>query len=133
MVKYRVTIDQQTIEFSSMDNFNAWAAQVNYPGQPEQFTETQTVDYANLIDTKIAYFQSVAPALIRGLYVTNTMAGITTAQSDQMFDDYIDVLLRIREGAFPTALYRLNAKVPAGFVGQGLIDAWKAKILSYLQ
>jgi hypothetical protein len=60
------------------------------------------------------------------------MAGITTQQSDAMFDDYEDVLTRIREGAFPTAYYRLCQKQPQGFVTQALIDAWKVKVMGYL-
>jgi hypothetical protein len=87
---------------------------------------------AKAVEDKIKSFQMAATNLLIELYVANTMAGITTAQSDQMFDDYSDVLNRIREGAFPTALYRLNQKAPSGFVTQTLIDTWKAKIQAYL-
>lgn len=85
-----------------------------------------------LIQKKIEYYQSVAPKLLTELYVQNTLSGITTAQSDEMFEEFDDVLTRIKEGAFPTALYRLSQKSPAGYVTQALIDAWRAKIMGYL-
>ncbi len=81
-----------------------------------------------MIEAKIKYFQDSAPALLRDLYSTNTLLGLTTAQSDQMFDDYFDVLVRIREGAWPTAIYRLSQKAPSGFVTQEMIDNWSAMI-----
>lgn len=90
----------------------------------------QQVPLDLLIKSKIRNFQKLAPELLVGLYTTNTLLGITTAQSDQMFQDYQDVLIRLREGAWPTALYRLNTKEPSGFVTQDLIDSWKAQIIA---
>lgn len=87
---------------------------------------------AAFINAKITRYQQVSPQLLRELYVENTMAGITNAQSDQMFDDYQDIITRLKEGAFPTALYRLQTKTPTGFVTQSLIDRWKTKIEEYL-
>lgn len=86
-----------------------------------------------IINAKIKQFQDQAPVLLRNMYVANTLAGISTAQSDQMFDDYQDVLTRIREGAWPTALYRLSQKQPAGFVTQQMIDAWVALLITGMQ
>lgn len=83
-----------------------------------------------MIEAKIKYFQDSAPALLRDLYSTNTLLGLTTAQSDQMFDDYFDVLVRIREGAWPTAVYRLSQKAPSGFVTQEMLDNWSTMISS---
>ena len=81
-----------------------------------------------LIEARIKYYQESAPALLRDLYSTNTLLGLSIAQSDQMFDDYHDVLLRIREGAWPTAVYRLSQKAPSGFVTQQMLDNWAALI-----
>lgn len=81
-----------------------------------------------IVQSRIRQFQQWAPDLILDLYVTNTLAGITTEQSDQMFSDYSDVLIRLREGAWPTALFRLSQKSPSGFVTQQLIDDWTLKI-----
>lgn len=81
-----------------------------------------------IIAQKLARYQVAAKQLLIDLYTQNTMAGITQAQSDQMFDDYADVLDRLKEGAFPTALYRLDQKSPSGFVTQALLDSWRKKI-----
>jgi len=94
------------------------------PGQP--------VSLENIIKAKIKQYQDMAPELLRDLYVQNTLLGITTQQSDQMFQDFQDVLIRIREGAWPTALYRLSQKTPSGFVTQPMIDAWYQLIYSKL-
>jgi hypothetical protein len=80
----------------------------------------------------IVKYQKIAPQLLTELYRDNTLMGLTVAGSDQMFDDYFDVLLRIREGAFPTAIYRLQHKAPSGFVTQTMIDNWILKIKSYM-
>jgi hypothetical protein len=89
-------------------------------------------DIPKLINRKLESYQLVAPILLRDLYTANTLAGLTVAQSDQMFDDFADVLIRIREGAFPTALYRLAQKQPIGAVTQPMIDSWTAKVKAYL-
>lgn len=90
----------------------------------------QQLDLKSLIKARVKYYQEQAPELLRDLYAENTLLGITAAQSDQMFDDYQDVLIRIREGAWPTAVYRLSQKQPAGFVTQQMLDAWSALIQS---
>lgn len=85
-----------------------------------------------LVESRIKTFQAEAAPLILDLYVTNTLAGITTEQSDLMFQDYSDVLIRLREGAWPTALFRLQQKEASGFVTQALKDQWAQKILTKL-
>lgn len=86
-----------------------------------------------IVESKIKKFQQLSQQMIIEIYTTNTLLGITTQQSDQMFDDYIDILLRLKEGAWPTALYRLNTKQPNGFVTQEMLNSWKAVITNYLQ
>lgn len=103
-----------------------WVLQGNQLAPPAG----QQVALNEMIKAKIKSFQDQAPELLRDLYVTNTLLGITTQQSDQMFDDYQDVLIRIREGAWPTALYRLSQKQPSGFVTQEMIDNWYNLIAS---
>lgn len=80
------------------------------------------------ISDRIKYYQSVAPDVIVDLYATNTLNGMTREQSDQMFDEMDDVLTRIKEGAFPTAIYRLQNKTPNGIVTQDMINNWLLKI-----
>jgi len=89
---------------------------------------SSTIPIEKIIASRIRTYQKLAPELILDLYVTNTIAGITTEQSDQMFSDYSDVLIRLREGAWPTALFRLSQKSPSGFVTQELIEQWLLKI-----
>lgn len=80
----------------------------------------------------IRNYQKLSPSLLADIYTVNKLAGISLEQSDKMFDTFADVVLRIREGAFPTALYRLSQKVPEDFVTQELLDAWMSKIKGYL-
>lgn len=86
------------------------------------------VDMPTLIKAKIKSYQDKTPAILRDMYTANTLLGITIQQSDAMFNDYQDVLIRLREGAWPTALYRLQQKTPSGFVTQQMIDNWIAVI-----
>jgi hypothetical protein len=137
MIKYKLATNNKILEFVSLTQAQNYAL-ANNLSVDSIIQEVVSADnpqdtLEQAINDKIAYFQSIAPQLVRELYVANTIAGITTVQSDQMFDDYADVLLRIKEGAFPTALFRLDQKAPEGFVTQELIDTWKAKILGYLQ
>ena len=95
--------------------------------------EGQAVPVQDTIKGIIRRFQKLAPELLVSLYTNNTLLGITASQSDAMFEEYQDVLIRLREGAWPTALYRLNQKQPSGFVTQEMIDGWKAMIISGMQ
>lgn len=96
------------------------------------FTNYQLSLIPYAIDKRILYYQLIAPKIIRDLFVSNTIAGISTSQSNQMFDDYEDVLIRLKEGAFPTAYKRLELKRPSGFVTQTIIDNWKSKIFAVI-
>lgn len=88
----------------------------------------QTASVHDMIVAKLTSYQKIAPELLKDLYANNTLMGITAAQSDAMFDEYHDVILRLAQGAFPTAIYRLQQKQPSGFVTQQMIDAWIAQI-----
>lgn len=85
-----------------------------------------------VIVNKFKDYKKSAAQLVDELKADNTLAGITLAQSAEMFDNYGDVLAMLREGAFPTAIYRLQQKVPQGYVSQEMIDSWIVKIKSYL-
>jgi len=101
----------------------------SHAGELNTYLSTKTAELTkNAIIKKITSYQLKAPMLINDLMATNTMMGISTKQSDQMFDDYYDVLLRLSWGAFPTALNRLLLKRPNGFVTQSLIDKWTQMI-----
>lgn len=87
---------------------------------------------ATFINDKLFEYEKLAPSLLREIKTSNTLAGITDAQSAQMFHDFGEILLMIREGAFPTALYALMQKSPSGFVTQEILDSWIAKIKQYV-
>ena len=89
----------------------------------------QAPSLKQMVMAKIKHYQSQANDILVDMYATNTVAGITTAQSDAMFSEYADVLTCIREGAWPTAVYRLEQKSPSGFVTQQMLDDWKNTIL----
>jgi hypothetical protein len=93
----------------------------------------QQISLEQLVRAKIISFQKMAPELLVEMYTQNTLMGITTAQSDLMFDEFSDVLTRIREGAWPTAIYRLSQKQPSGFVTQEMINNWISLITTKMQ
>lgn len=124
IVNYQGTVIGQLTLPDNTSETNWQNALAPYAQPPKGMSE--------IVYDKLGYYEQVAEQLIRELKRDNTLAGITLAQSDQLFDDYADVLIRIREGAFPTALYRLQQKQPSGFVTQEILDAWIAKIKAYL-
>lgn len=90
------------------------------------------VSMSEVVWRKLEFYETMAPKLIRELKVANTLAGITVEQSKQMFEDYRDIILMIREGAFPTAYFALSQKSPSGFVTQERLDEWKSMVAAYL-
>lgn len=86
----------------------------------------EELNVQEMIKSKLRHLQKEALEILIEMYVQNTLLGITTQQADQMFDDYNDILIRIKEGAWPTALYRLSQKTPSGFVTQEMLDNWIA-------
>jgi len=92
----------------------------------------QQIPIKEKIKATIKHYQEVSKDLLIDLYADNTLLGITSAQSSQMFDDYSDVVVCICQGAFPTAIYKLQQKTPSGFVTQQMIDSWISRIQSQL-
>ena len=133
MTIYKVINDNKTIEFANQENAEFYCSQMGISLETIQTEErSNSPDMFGFVSNRLRSYRGLADQLVVELYTENTLLGITISQSDQMFDEYADVLLRLREGAFPTALYRLSQKTPSGFVTQELIDAWIAKIQSYL-
>lgn len=87
---------------------------------------------SQLVYDRLAKYEKSAPGLLRDLKTSNTLAGITLAQSAQVITDFSDVLVAIREGCFPTAIYMLQNKVPSGFITQPMINDMMAKITAKL-
>lgn len=87
-------------------------------------------DIKKMVQNRIKFYRALAEDVLSELYAENTLTGLTDAQSDAMFDECADILLRIREGAWPTALYRLNHKQPTTAVTQEALDRWIAILQS---
>jgi len=85
-----------------------------------------------MIVAKILSYQKVSADLLTELYADNTLTGMTVSQSNAMFEEYSDVIIRLSQGAFPTAIYSLQQKTPSGIVTQENIDNWIAKIQIHL-
>lgn len=85
-----------------------------------------------IVYDKITQYERTAPALLREIKTSNTLSGITVAQSAQMFSDFQSALSAIREGAFPTAIYILQNATPSGFVTQPMINDMIARISAKL-
>lgn len=104
-----------------------WALKLSMFSQPPS-----SISMKELVQNKILKYRSTATQLLTEMYAENTLAGITLQQSDDMFSEYADVILRIQQGAFPSALYRLSQKIPSGFVTQELLDNWARRIRDYI-
>jgi hypothetical protein len=85
------------------------------------------------IELYIKNLQDKSQSLLTSLYSQNTLNGMTTTQSNLMFDEYEDVVLRLKEGAWPSALQRLREKMPSETVSQQMIDTWITTIESAMQ
>lgn len=120
---YKVQHGNSIIEFSS-ENLAQDYATANNLAAPVSFERVLPDMTATNISNKIEENQKKAEKILREIYTLNTIEGITTEQSNSVFDDYQDVILRIREGAFPSAVARLQEKAPSGFVTQSIIDSW---------
>jgi hypothetical protein len=109
-------------------------------GTPEEIIALNLSVYAinpakpmpKVVFDKIEEYEKLAPVMLREIKRDNTLAGITTTQSQEVFESFRDIIIALREGAFPTAYQMLTTKTPSGFVTQEMLDDWKKRILSYL-
>lgn len=88
----------------------------------------ETFDIVSFVADKITAYQLLAPSILAQIYTENKLAGITAEESDQVFENFSDIIIRINQGAFPTALYRLATKQPSGFATQERINSWITKL-----
>lgn len=85
-----------------------------------------------IVADRIKHYQEKAPVLLRDLYAANTLAGLSTPDSDALCDAFADVILRLREGLWPTAIYRLQQKQPTLIATEARITEWIQLILGQL-
>lgn len=115
------------MELPSGTSEAVWTLKLSMYSLPPTVTPISVV-----VQSKILDYRKTADRLLTELYATNTLAGITVQQSDALFDEFQDVIFRIQQGAFPTALYRLSQKQPSGYATQELLDTWSQKIRDYI-
>lgn len=89
---------------------------------------TQTVSVKDMVKAKLKQYRSKTSELLIDLYATNTLSGMTSNESDALFELYQDVIFCLNEGAMPTAIYRINKKVDNGDISREVADEWIAKI-----
>lgn len=129
MTVYIVQHGTSQIQFKTLAYANEYATLYNL-GIPVQIEVEINVEQE--LRRALKRNQENAAQILEDFYIQNTLEGITLAQSDVMFDDYQDVILRIKEGAFTTALYRLQQKVPSGFVTQAILVRWITTLENYI-
>lgn len=83
-------------------------------------------------EEQLRYYQSISSNILNSLYSLNSVSGITTEQSDAIFSELSDVIIRIREGALDTAIYRLEQKTPSELMPEEILTMWKNKIRSFM-
>lgn len=131
MTIYVVQNGNMKVEFLNLADAQSYANSngLSSPTSYEKSIESNTYD---VVLQNVKSRQNEGLKILAELYALNIVNGITLSQSDQMFEDFNDVLTRVREGAFETAVYRLESKQPSGFVTQSMIDGWISLIESYL-
>lgn len=92
----------------------------------------QSISMKDIVKAKLKSYQSKAPELLIEAYATNTLLGMTTAQSDASFELMEDVIFILCQGAWPTAIYRLQKKADAGLITQEVANNWIAVIQAAL-
>lgn len=128
----RDILDYQGIKVGEME-LPSGTSEETWQSQLAMYSRPPTViPISVVVQSKILDYRKTADKLLAELYASNTLAGITVQQSDSLFDEYQDVIFRIQQGAFPTALYRLSQKQPSGFATQELLDIWSNKIRDYI-
>lgn len=86
------------------------------------------VTVKDMVKAKIKLYRAKAPELLVEVYATNTLSGMTTSQSDASFELMGDVIFALCEGAWPTAIYRLQKKADAGLITQEVANNWISTI-----
>lgn len=92
----------------------------------------QELTMKEIVKCRIKLYRSRAKDLLVDLYATNTLSGMTTPQSEASFELHGDVIFCLNEGAWPTAIYRINKKVLSGAITQETADVWIALIQANL-
>jgi hypothetical protein len=95
----------------------------------EFFSQQDADDYANLYDlTPPTERTKIIPELVQA----NKDAQLTEEDSAQMFDDYIDIIVKIKSDDLGNAVTLLESKTPSGDITQDLINTWIIIVNEYI-
>lgn len=133
MIVYKITIENTVTEFNNLVAAETFALQNNISiNSIEQETRESSVDLASIIDAALIQKQSNSLPLLREIFVKNTLAGISTAQSKELFRTHMDIIICLLVGAYPTAYAMLDEAQPQGFMTQERLNEWKEILSKYL-
>jgi hypothetical protein len=121
------------VEFTNLIQAEFYANSKGIDVNTIQSEERQSsIDLYSIIDAALVAKQSVGMQLLRQIFVENTMAGISTSQSKELFRNHLDIIICILVGAFPTAYSMILEIQPYGFLTQERLNSWKLIIEQYL-
>lgn len=81
-----------------------------------------------LVIRKISSYKKECEEFVDEFKAGNTLEGITVQQSAELFAAVHLVLLALKEGALPTAIYLAEQVEPVGFLTQERKDLWISKM-----
>ena len=133
MTIYKITANNITYEFSTLIEAELFASQ-NQLDLNLIITEERlaTSNLHAIIDSILSEKQSQGLNLLREIFVQNTIDGISTAESKDLFRNHMDIIICILVGAFPTAYSMINEIQPSGFMTQERLNSWKSIMEQYL-
>jgi len=112
--------------------------QMNLPiGTSEEVWQARLAPFAvapqspsaqEIVVRKICNYKKECEQLIDLFKADNTLQGITLAESAQLFQTVQFVLLALREGALPTAIYMAEQIEPIGFLTLERKNNWIAQM-----
>lgn len=100
-----------------------WQQKISAIINPPQSPSPQEI-----VVRKINSYKKECEQLMDTFKAGNTLEGITVAQSAELFAVAHLVIIALREGALPTAIYLAEQIVPAGFLTQEKKDLWISKM-----
>lgn len=121
---YIVVHGDSVIEFLDQQKAQIYAQTYGLSEPYKQVRELPYKEPREKILERLKANQAKARNLLNELYVENTLAGLSLDESNNLFHEMGDVILRINEGAFSVAAQCLRLKSPARFFTQELKDKW---------
>jgi CRISPR/Cas system-associated protein Csx1 len=133
MIIYKVQDGASIVEFTNLIQAEFYASSKGIDVSTIQTEERQSsVDLYSIIDAALSAKQTAGLQLLKQIFVENTIAGINTEQSKELFRNHLDIIICILVGAFPTAYSMILEIQPYGFLTQERLNSWKAALEQHL-